>query len=315
MVAAAEEPYQEATLPEFPALPALPLAHVLLALSVVAIWGSNFVVIRIALEHLPPLAFAALRFLLAAFPLVFLVPRPQVPWRHLAGYGLMIGTGQFGLLFIAMKGSISPGLASLVIQTQVFFTIALAAFLAGERVRAHQAAALLVATAGVVLIAVNVDATTTPLGLALVLAAAASWAGGNMVAKASGRVNMVAYVAWSSLFTFPPLMALSLATEGWTAVSAGFAAAGPGTWAAVLWQTVGNTLYGYSVWGWLLARHPAATITPMALLVPVFGMGTSAVVLGEALPAWKIEAAALVIGGLAIGLLWPAVRTRLAARG
>lgn len=291
---------------------ALPPLHFLMALVVVAIWGSNFVVIRFGLEHLPPLAFAAMRFLLAAFPLVFLVPRPAVPWRHLALYGLSIGTGQFGLLYIAMKGSISPGLASLVIQTQVFFTIALSALIARERVRPHQVAALIIATAGVALIAANVDRTTTPAGLALVLAAAASWAVGNMVAKASGRVNMVAYVAWSSLFTFPPLVALSLATEGFDAVASGIAAAGPGTYAAVVWQTVGNTLFGYSIWGWLLARHPAATITPMALLVPVFGIATSALVIGEPLPAWKLEAAALVVGGLAIGLLWPAMRARLA---
>ncbi len=294
-------------------MPALPIAHVLLALSVVAIWGSNFVVIRLGLEHLPPLAFATLRFVFAAFPLVFLVKRPAVPWWHLAAYGLLIGSGQFGLLYIAMKGSISPGLASLVIQTQVFFTIALSATMAGERIRGFQLAALSLASAGIVLIGINVDAATTPLGLALVLSAAASWACGNMVVKASGRVNMVAYVAWSSLFAFPPLAVLSLMTEGWDAVVSGLQAAGPGTWAAVFWQTIGNSLYGYAVWGWLLARHPAATISPMALMVPVFGMGTSAVVLGEALPAWKIEAAALVIGGLALGLLWPALKGRVAA--
>jgi O-acetylserine/cysteine efflux transporter len=294
---------------------ALPWSHALLALAVVAIWGSNFVVIRVGLDVLPPLLFAALRFTFAALPMVFLLKRPGVPWRHLAGYGLLIGAGQFGVLFIAMDGFISPGLASLVVQTQVFFTIGLSIVLAGERVRGFQWAALALATAGILVIAAHTDATTTPLGLALVLLAAACWASGNMIAKASGPVNMVAYVAWSSLFAAPPLFALALAFEGWPAMAAGLAAAGPGTWAAVLWQTVGNSLFGYAAWGWLLSRHPAATVTPMALLVPVFGIGTSALVLGEPLPAWKVAAAALVIGGLAIGVLWPMVRGRMRAGG
>jgi O-acetylserine/cysteine efflux transporter len=291
----------------------LPLTHVLLAVAVVAVWGSNFVVIRIGLDTLPPLLFAALRFAFAALPMVLLLKRPAVPWRHLAGYGLLIGAGQFGLLFIAMDGRISPGLASLVVQVQVFFTIGLSILIAGERVRPFQWAALALASAGILVIALHTDASTTPLGLALVLAAAASWAAGNMIAKASGPVNMVAYVAWSSLFAAPPLFAMAFAVEGWPAMADGLAAAGPGTWAAVLWQTIGNSLFGYAAWGWLLSRHPAATVTPMALLVPVFGIGTSALVLGEPLPAWKLEAAGLVIAGLGIGVLWPAVRSRMRA--
>jgi O-acetylserine/cysteine efflux transporter len=86
---------------------------------------------------------------------------------------------------------------------------------------------------------------------------------------------------------------------------AGLERAGWGTWAAVLWQSAGNTLFGYGAWAWLLARYPAATVSPMALLVPVFGMGASALLLGEALPGWKLLAAGLVMGGLALNLLWP----------
>ena len=286
---------------------ALPLRHILLALAVVAVWGTNFVVIRIGLSHLPALTFAALRFAFAVFPAIFFLPRPAAPWRHLALYGLFIGAGQFGLLFIAINGFISPGLASLVVQAQVFFTIGLSMAMTGEKVRAFQVVALLLACAGIGVIAAHVDATTTPTGLVLILLAAACWAGGNMVAKASGRVNMVAYVVWSSLFSVPPLVVLSLIFEGWPAIAAGLRDAGPETWAAVLWQSAGNSLFGYAAWAWLLSRHPAASITPMALLVPVFGLGASAVFLGEPMPLWKIAATCLVIGGLAIGLLWPRI--------
>jgi O-acetylserine/cysteine efflux transporter len=273
-----------------------------------AVWGTNFVFIKIALAHMPPLFFATLRFFFAAFPLVFFLRRPNVPWLHLAAYGILIGAGQFGLLYIALKSDISAGLASLVVQVQVFFTIGLAMRLTGERVRPFQWVALAVAVLGLGIIFDNTGGDATPLGLALVLLAALAWAGGNIVARASGPVNMLAYVVWASLFSVPPLVVLSLAFEGLPAIRQGLAEADAYTWAVVVYQSVGNTMFGYGTWGYLLARYPAATVSPMALLVPVFGMGTSAWFLAEPLQPWKLAAAALVMGGLAINLFWPVLR-------
>ena len=292
----------------------LSLKHFLLALAVVAVWGTNFVVIKVALGQMPPLLFATLRFTVAILPAIFFLPRPNVPWRNLAAYGLLIGVGQFGLLFVAMNGHISPGLASLVIQIQVFFTIGLSMHLSGEHLQRVQWLALAMATAGIGVIVLHTDGTTTLLGLGLILLAALSWAGGNIVARNAGRVNMVAYVVWSSLFAVPPLAALALLLEGWDAVAAGLRHADGATWLAVAWQAWGNSLFGYAAWGWLLSRYAAATITPMALLVPLFGMGGATLWLGEGLPAWKLGAATLVMGGLALNLLWPKVRLWLAAR-
>jgi O-acetylserine/cysteine efflux transporter len=283
----------------------LSLKHFLLALAVVAVWGTNFVVIKLALSHMPPLLFATLRFAVVVVPAVLFVQRPAVGWGNLAAYGLLIGVGQFGLLFFAMNGQISPGLASLVIQVQVFFTIGLAMMMAGESLTRVQWVALALGAAGLGVIVTHTDGSTTPLGLAIVLLAAFSWAGGNLVSRAAGRINMVAYVVWSSLFAVPPLFTLSLWVEGWPALQAGVQQADLSAWAAVVWQAVGNSLFGYAAWGWLLARYSAATITPMALLVPVFGMGGAALWLGEPLPMWKLMAAGLVLGGLALNLLWP----------
>ena len=289
--------------------PTLTLRDALLALAVVAVWGSNFVVIKLALGHLPPFLFATLRFTLAALPLVFFLKRPPVPLRNLAAYGILIGVGQFGLLYLALDGLIAPGLASLVVQVQVFFTIGLAVWLSGERVQPVQLVALALGAAGIALIAAHTGGGTTVAGIALVLAAAASWAGGNIVQRASPGVPMLAYVVWASLFAVPPLVVLTLIFEG-PRIMPALAAAGAGTWAAVAWQSVGNTMFGYAAWGGLLTRYPAATIAPLPLLVPVFGMGSAALFLGEALPAWKLEAAALVIGGLALNLLWPRLSRR-----
>jgi O-acetylserine/cysteine efflux transporter len=292
----------------------LSLRHFLLALAVVAVWGTNFVVIKVALGQMPPLLFATLRFTVAILPAIFFLPRPNVPWRNLAAYGLLIGVGQFGLLFVAMNGHISPGLASLVIQIQVFFTIGLSMHLSGEHLQRVQWFALAMATAGIGVIVLHTDGTTTLLGLGLILLAALSWAGGNIVARNAGRVNMVAYVVWSSLFAVPPLAALALFFEGWDAAAAGLRHADAATWLAVAWQAWGNSLFGYAAWGWLLSRYAAATITPMALLVPLFGMGGAALWLGEGLPAWKLGAATLVMGGLALNLLWPKWRHWRASR-
>lgn len=281
------------------------LRHALLAVAVMAVWGSNFVVIRIGLDHLPPLTFAALRFAVALFPAVLFIKRPAVPWRNLAAYGLLIGGGQFGLLFIAMNGQITPALASLVVQTQVFFTMALAAYQSGERVRPFQMLALTITVAGLALIAVHTDASTTPVGLALVLAAALCWAFGNMVIRSTPDVDMLAYVVWASMFSVAPLLAASLVLEGWPAIRDGLAHADAATWGAVLWQAFANTLFGYAVWGWLLSRYPVASIAPMSLLVPLFGIAASAVWLSEPLQTWKLEAMGLVLVGLFINFMWP----------
>jgi O-acetylserine/cysteine efflux transporter len=296
---------------------ALPLRHFLLALAVVAIWGSNFVVIKFALHTLPPMLLAVLRFALAVLPAALLLPRPAVPWLNLTNYGLFIGVGQFGLLYLAMRSQISPGLASLVVQTQVFFTLLLAVKLAREPVRLYQWLGLALAAGGLAVIMGHTDGSTTPLGLLMVLGAALSWACGNLVGKRAGSVNMLAYVVWSSAFAVPPLLVLTLWLDGPARIGQALAAAGWDTWAAVGWQAWGNTLFGYGIWSWLLTRHAAARIVPMALLVPVFGMGAASLLLNEPLPAWKLAAAGLVMSGLAINLLWPSLRGWLAgtARG
>ncbi|MCA3740485.1 EamA family transporter [Phenylobacterium sp.] len=288
---------------------ALPWRHALLALAVVAVWGTNFAVIKSALSHLPPFTFATLRFLFAFLPAAFFLKRPQVPWRNLAAYGILIGVGQFGVLYFAMDGRISPGLASLVVQSQVFFTIGLAIWLKGERLSLRQGIALVLAAAGLAVILSNVDAVTTSVGLGLVLVAALSWALGNMVQRATPEAPSLAFVVWASLFSVPPLLVLALVFEGAPAMVSAVATMTPVVWAELLYQSFGNTLFGYAAWGWLLARHPAAVVSPWALLVPVFGLTASALALGEPLPPWKLGAAALVIGGLALNTL-PAFRLR-----
>jgi O-acetylserine/cysteine efflux transporter len=281
----------------------------LLALAIVAVWGTNFVVIKISLDSFPPFFFAALRYIFALLPVIFFMPKPKVSWINLGIYGLATGVGQFGVMYFAIDGRISPGLASLVIQTQVFFTIGFAMLFAKEGLRLYQAVAVAVAMTGLLIIALHTDATTTFLGLALVVFAGFSWGVANTVSRRAGAINMLAYVVWASAFSIPPLLIISLLFEGGASHLWEVTQAAPiGAWIGVLWQAWANTLFGYAAWGWLLSKHPAAVVAPAPLLVPIFGMGASAFFLGEALPSWKIIAAGLVIAGLVINLFWPALR-------
>jgi O-acetylserine/cysteine efflux transporter len=182
----------------------------------------------------------------------------------------------------------------------------------GEQLKPYQLAAFALAIAGMGVIMAHNGHGATIMGLVLTIGAAASWALANQCSKEAGKVNPLAYVVWASLFSLPPLYLLSLWREGWPAIAAGLGHATITTWAVILWQSVGNTMFGYGVWAWLLARHPAATVSPLTLLVPVFGLGASALLLGEPLESWKIFAGLLVMGGLALNLFWGRRRPKFA---
>ena len=228
--------------------------HFLLALAVMAIWGTNFVVIQWGLAEFPPLAFAGLRFFFSAVPALFFMRRPAAPWRFLVTYGVLLGAGQFGLLFLAMNGHITPGLASLIIQMQVIFTIALSVLLFHERVSATAIVGTSVAIAGLATVGAHLDATVTTLGLVLILCAAFCWGCANVCVKMAARrgapFSMLAFIVWSSVFAVPPLLALSLAFEGPAAIEVAIRNATVGGWLAVAWQAVGNTLFCFAAWSW-----------------------------------------------------------------
>jgi len=270
---------------------------------VVAIWGTNFVFIRLGLNELQPFTFAALRFFLVAFPLIFFLHKPQCSWPSLISYGLFIGLGQFGLLFWAMKADISPGLASLIVQMQVFFTVFLSAFLLQETVTKWQLVSLVICLAGLLMVILYTDGSTTYFGIVMVLLAGFSWACGNLVIKQAGKVDMLSFIAWSSLFSVPPLLLVAVLTEGVHTIGSDIVKLSWQGWLVVLWQTIGNTLVGYGLWNTLLGRYSAATVAPWALLVPVFGMVSSAILLGELMPDWKVVAAVLILLGLTVNLI------------
>jgi O-acetylserine/cysteine efflux transporter len=285
---------------------------ILAALSVAIVWGLTFIAIKVGVGETSPLMLAALRFLFSALPMVFFVAPPKAPAWAVALYGLLIGAGQFGLLFVAIREGFPIGLASLVIMAQAFFTILLAWLLMGERPRRAQIIGAVVAFVGMVVIGSDRLGGATLMPFLLVVAAALFWAFGNVLAKSVGKVDMLAFTAWSSLAAPAPLLLLSLSVEG-TAGLAALAHPSLRLVASVLVISYGATVFGYGVWASLLARHSAASVAPFALLVPIIGMIAGAILFGETLRPVELLGGALVMAGLAVNIFgdWALRRSTL----
>ncbi|MEP7207503.1 MAG: EamA family transporter [Casimicrobiaceae bacterium] len=279
-----------------------------LILAVVALWGYSFVLIKVALREVPPFALAALRFLFAAIPVCLVVRPPAMPAWGVIGYGLAIGVMQFGLLFLGMKLGMPAGISSLVVQVQVFFTMGLAALVLHDRLARHNIIGSVIAAVGVVVLGaykVASGATTTFAGFLIVLVAAVGWAIGNVIAKrAAGNhaADMFALVVWSSLAPVLPLAAMSYALEGgataWHAVRTMSATA----WVCVLAMAYAATLFGFGTWNRLLHRYPTGLISPFALLVPVTGLASGVLFLGETVALAQTVGALLVLAGLLVNV-------------
>ena len=287
------------------------VSHVLQALLVVLIWGVNFVVIRWGLNEVPPFLLAAARFSLVVFPAIFFIKKPNVPWRWLIAYGWFNSFGQFALLFWAMKVGMPAGLASVVHQAQVFFTLIFSVLILQQRTQVTQWLGLMIAVLGLALIAYgkNVGSAAgmqmTTVGLLLNLLGAASWAMGNVVVSAMRRAGIqpepFGLVIWSSLIPILPFLLISGLFERHVYPD----------WQAISWHSMVSALYlawaatllGYGLWSRLLSQYEPNRVAPFTLLVPVVGLLTAWLVLGERLNQWQLWGSACLLIGLAVNVL------------
>lgn len=288
----------------------------LAALVVIIAWGLNFVVIKQGLTEIPPLLLGALRFTLVAFPAVFFIKRPAVPWRIIVLYGATISLGQFIFLFTAMYVGMPAGLASLVLQSQAFFTVLMAALFLGEKVRRHNVLGMVVAVIGLGFIEQGAAPGSVPiLGFVLTLLAALSWAAGNIVTKGTGKIDMLSLVVWGALIPPLPFFVLSWIFEGPEMIQASLAGLTYVGVLAVFYLALIATIVGYVLWGRLLSRHPASKVAPLSLLVPVIGLVSSAWFLDERLAAIQWLGGVIVMLGLAINVFGLHVWLRLRNAG
>ncbi|MGN7702892.1 EamA family transporter [Cellulosimicrobium sp. 22601] len=296
----------------------MPLRSSLLAVLVAVLWGVNFVVIDLGLGDVPPTLFVALRFLVVLVPAIFLVPRPRARWRDVLLVGTFMSLGQFGLLYTALALGMPAGLASLVLQAQVGLTVLFAAAALREVPTRSQLVGVLVGAAGLVVVGAGRSASTPALAFVVTLAAAASWAVGNVVARRAGRrdqgstsadqgstsagrgvpsrpgLDGLSMTVWSALVVPVPMLGLSLALDGPDVVGHALTHLTLAPVLSTLYTAWLASLVGYGIWNTLLARYPASAVVPFTMLVPPVGMLAAWVVLDE------VPNAAELLGGVVL---------------
>ena len=277
-----------------------------LAALVALIWGVNFLAIEWGLQDVPPLLFAAIRFCAVVLPAVFLVARPAVRWRTLAGIGLFMSAGQFGFVYAAMEAGLPPGIAALVLQAQVVFTIVIAAGALRELPTPVQALGVAVAAVGLAVVGTGRGGDIPLLALLLCLAGALSWAVGNVIARAAKAPGGLGVTVWSALFVPLPLLAASLLVEGPSGIADGLAAFGWKALASTAFTAGVSSLLGYGIFNSLLARNPAHLVVPWVLLVPPVAMVSAWVAFGERPNAAEALGGLVMLLGVMLALRPPA---------
>lgn len=286
----------------------MPLRDRLLALVVAVVWGLNFPAIHLSLEQFPPFFLVALRFAVVAVPTMLLVPRPDVPWRWLVGYGAGFGVLQFLFLYLAMDTGMPTGLASLVLQSSAPFTVLLAGVLLRERLTARQVVGVGLAVAGLGGIAVHragLDGGAALLPVLLTLCGGLGWAIGNLCNRQARAAEPFRLMLWMTVVPPVPMLAVSLALEGPSAVASSFTGLGEPRGLLALgglaFTVVVATLLGSGIWTALMARHPSSTVAPFSMLVPVVGIGSSWLLLGDPTSAVELALGAVVVAGVLLG--------------
>ena len=294
---------------------------ILLALCVVIIWGVNFVIIKLGVTALPPLLLGALRFIFVAFPAIFFFKRPKIPFKLLLLYGLTISFGQFAFLFCAIRFGMPAGIASVILQSQAFFTLILGAMLLKETLQATHYIGMFIAIAGLTILA---NGATTGglddiplLGLIFTLIAGLSWACGNitnriiMQNQGENKCSALSLVSWSALIPIIPFLLSSWVLEGGDAIVQGISGFNWSVLGMVIYLAYLSTFVGYGLWGILLGRYEAWRVAPFSLLVPVFGLSSSALFLGENINGIQIAGLAFIMAGLIVTLFGKKIIQRL----
>ncbi len=288
--------------------------HVFLLVLVMAAWGFSFIAIKEGLKDSPPLLLCSLRFFLTTFPAIFFIKKPKTSWSILLSYSVLMFVLMFALAFLSLNAGLSPGLASLLLQFQILFTLLLSWVFLKEALNRWQTLGILISFSGLLWVVFQVDGKASLLGLILILCSALAWGFANLISKKAGKINMLALTVWGSAFAWPILFLISLVFEGTGLVFQSLKTLSWTSWGALFYMAYPATIFGFSLWTWLLNRYPANVVTPFALLVPFFGMLGAFLFFSETLESWKIFAAFLVMMGLSLHFFGQRLSTWLSRR-
>ena len=279
--------------------------HTLLALLVVAIWGVNFVAIDLGLSNVPPLLFLAMRFVLVAIPAVFFIRPPAIGWRNVLLNGAFLSLGQFTLLYLALSLGMPPGLASLLLQTQIVFSVIVSSLLLREHPTRRQLTGIVIGMVGLAVVVVGHTSAAPWLPLVITLLAALSWAIGNVLSRRARTASGLSLVVWSGLVVPIPSIALALLVDGPQAVGFSLAHLSLAAILSTVYTALAASLVAYTIWNSLLARYPTGAVVPFTLLVPVIGILAAWAVFGERPASSELIGGAIMLGGLAAAVLTP----------
>ena len=282
--------------------------HTLLALLVVAIWGVNFVAIDLGLSNVPPLLFLAMRFVLVAIPAVFFIRPPAIGWRNVLLIGAFLSLGQFTLLYLALSLGMPPGLASLLLQTQIVFSVIVSSLLLREHPTRRQLTGIVIGMVGLAVVVVGHTSAAPWLPLVITLLAAVSWAIGNVLSRRARAASGLSLVVWSGLVVPIPSIALALLVDGPQAVGFSLTHLSLAAILSTVYTALAASLVAYTIWNSLLARYPTGAVVPFTLLVPVIGILAAWAVFGERPASSELIGGAIMLGGLAAAVLTPRPR-------
>ena len=277
-------------------------ADVCLAVLVAVIWGSAFVLSRIALDELSPELMTALRFIIAAIPCLF-VARPKVSWPTLIAISFTLFLGQFLAQAYGIAGGVPVGLTSVIVQSQALFTIAFAAVLFGERPTRMQTVGIAIAAIGLLMICGTVGYDFSVAVFAVLMLSPVFFAVGNLLLRRAQGVAMFDLFAWLCLVAAVPLLALAVAKNGVAPTWRQLSHMSLTVLLCMLGIGLISTCFAYWLWGRLLRDYPAAQVVPFALLVPFVGSLASSIVFGETFGRLRLAGMLTVVGGIAVMLL------------
>lgn len=283
---------------------------------VTVLWGANFSVIELGLRDFDPFILTFLRFTFCAIPLIFFMKKPAgVSLLSIALYGVIFGVGLWWVVNFAMFNGLSAGLSSVFLQFSAFFTIFFSFFLLNEKINKIHLLGIITSVLGLVMIVVYSGQESTIKGIFLVIIAALSWAVCNIIVKKTKPGNMIAFIVWSSLFSAPAVLIMSVLVKGWAGVLSIPHDITYGSAFSVLFQAYITTIVGYMIWNNLMKKYPAAEVAPLSLFVPISGVISSYLFLGERLTKYQIISVIVVILGIFIFLNSAKIMNFLSVRG
>ncbi|KNH44811.1 EamA family transporter [Pseudomonas lini] len=276
--------------------------HLVLAILVTLVWGVNFPITKLGLRSIDPFVLTGIRFALAAIPLVFFIKRPAIQFSYVAAYGFIFGLGMWGVINYGIQVGVSPGIASLIIQLSVFFTMGWGALLFKEKLRGAQFLGALLALVGLAGIISTQQGEHAILGVLLIVLSAVAWSIGNVIIKKSGVKEIFSFMVWASLFPPIPLFFIAWLMQGAAPFENLQSSLDLTAVLSIIFQVYLATHFAY--WGWnsLLKLYPVSTVAPLSLLIPVFGIGSSMLIIGEHISTPNLISIAIIILGLAVGL-------------